>query len=165
MILADDLNVAGFEPFSSCDWPGRLVATVFLQGCPWDCGYCHNAAIIDPRAQGESSWAEVRAVLARRRGLLDGAVHLVDFLYTDGTDGRTFETPEDRAGLSRLLEEEPLSEELEPDELLLRLLLLEEEELELEEELLRLLLLDELLLEELLLELVLDTDIGLSLRV
>ena len=66
--------------------------------------------------------------------------------------------------LSRLLEEEPLSEELEPDELLLRLLL-EEDELELEEELLRLLLLDELLLEELLLELVLDTDIGLSLRV
>ena len=61
--------------------------------------------------------------------------------------------------LSRLLEEEPLSEELEPDELLLRLLL-EEDELELEEELLRL-----LLLEELLLELVLDTDIGLSLRV
>ena len=74
MILADDLNVAGFEPFSSCDWPGRLVATVFLQGCPWDCGYCHNAAIIDPRAQGESSWAEVRAVLARRSGLLDGVV-------------------------------------------------------------------------------------------
>ena len=67
--------------------------------------------------------------------------------------------------LSRLLEEEPLSEALEPDELLLRLLLLEEDELELEEELLRLLLLDELLLEELLLELVLDTDIGLSLRV
>ena len=62
--------------------------------------------------------------------------------------------------LSRLLEEEPLSEALEQDELLLRLLLLEDEELELEEELLRL-----LLLEELLLELVLDTDIGLSLRV
>lgn len=71
---ADDLVVAGLEPFSSCDWPGHLVATVFLQGCPWRCGYCHNTSIIDPRAPGESSWAHVRAVLARRRGLLDGVV-------------------------------------------------------------------------------------------
>src|SRR5690606_3574784 len=28
---ADSLTVAGLEPFSSCDWPGHLVATVFLQ--------------------------------------------------------------------------------------------------------------------------------------
>lgn len=39
------------------------------------------------------------------QAVLDGAVHLVDFLYADSTDGRAFETPEDRAGLSRLLEE------------------------------------------------------------
>ncbi|GHG54881.1 anaerobic ribonucleoside-triphosphate reductase activating protein [Flavimobilis marinus] len=71
---ADTLTVAGLEPFSSCDWPGHLVATVFLQGCPWQCGYCHNVSIIDPRAPGEMSWAEVRAVLERRRGLLDGVV-------------------------------------------------------------------------------------------
>lgn len=39
---ADGLSIAGLVPFSSSDWPGRLAATVFLQGCPWDCFYCHN---------------------------------------------------------------------------------------------------------------------------
>lgn len=71
---AKDLVVAGLEPFSSCDWPGRLVATVFLQGCPWRCTYCHNVSIIDPRAPGRISWGEVMETLGRRQGLLDGVV-------------------------------------------------------------------------------------------
>ncbi|MEH3090392.1 MAG: anaerobic ribonucleoside-triphosphate reductase activating protein [Microbacterium arborescens] len=45
----DDLRIAGLSRFSSVDWPGRLVATAFLQGCPWDSGYCHNPKLIDPR--------------------------------------------------------------------------------------------------------------------
>lgn len=70
----DALAVAGLTPLSSCDWPGRLVATVFLQGCPWRCTYCHNAGILDPRAPGVVPWSDVRELLARRRGLLDGVV-------------------------------------------------------------------------------------------
>ena len=71
---ADDLVVAGLTRMSSCDWPGRLVATVFLQGCPWRCTYCHNHAILDPRAPGQVAWQEVRDLLAHRAGLLDGVV-------------------------------------------------------------------------------------------
>lgn len=71
---ASDLVIAGVEPFSAVDWPGRLVATVFLQGCPWACTWCHNHAIIDPTAPGAATWQEVGALLARRRGLLDGVV-------------------------------------------------------------------------------------------
>ncbi|HEU6454825.1 MAG TPA: anaerobic ribonucleoside-triphosphate reductase activating protein, partial [Roseateles sp.] len=37
----DALAVAGLQPFSSVDFPGHLAAVVFLQGCPWRCGYCH----------------------------------------------------------------------------------------------------------------------------
>lgn len=70
----DALAVAGLTPLSSCDWPGRLVATVFLQGCPWRCTYCHNAGILDPRGPGVVPWSDVRELLARRRGLLDGVV-------------------------------------------------------------------------------------------
>lgn len=66
--------MAGLTPLSSCDWPGRLVATAFLQGCPWRCTYCHNAAILDPRAPGQVPWQDVLDLLARRRGLLDGLV-------------------------------------------------------------------------------------------
>ncbi|UJP39943.1 anaerobic ribonucleoside-triphosphate reductase activating protein [Cellulomonas palmilytica] len=71
---ADDLVIAGLAPMSSCDWPGRLVATLFLQGCPWRCTYCHNHSILDPRAPGQVEWSRVRELLARRAGLLDGVV-------------------------------------------------------------------------------------------
>ena len=71
---ADDLVIAGLVPLSTCDWPDRLTATVFLQGCPWRCGYCHNHAICDPRAPGRVAWSDVRALLAGRGGLLDGVV-------------------------------------------------------------------------------------------
>ncbi|MGC3953638.1 MAG: anaerobic ribonucleoside-triphosphate reductase activating protein, partial [Propionicimonas sp.] len=69
-----ELTVAGLTALSSCDWPGKLVATVFLQGCPWRCTYCHNPALLDPRAPGQVSWQQVRDLLRRRRGLLDGLV-------------------------------------------------------------------------------------------
>ncbi|MDM7854459.1 anaerobic ribonucleoside-triphosphate reductase activating protein [Cellulomonas alba] len=70
----DTLEIAGLTPMSTCDWPGRLVATVFLQGCPWRCTYCHNQAILDPRTPGVLPWSDVTALLARRHGLLDGVV-------------------------------------------------------------------------------------------
>ena len=71
---ADDLAVAGLVPLSTCDWPDHLVATVFLQGCPWACTYCHNPDLLDPRAPGTVAWSQVWDLLARRSGLLDGVV-------------------------------------------------------------------------------------------
>ncbi len=69
-----DLRVAGITPFSTVDWPDMLVATVFLQGCPWDCFYCHNPALIDPRGETVFSWSDVTDLLCDRIGLLDGVV-------------------------------------------------------------------------------------------
>lgn len=71
---ADVLAIAGLVPMSTVDWPDRLVATVFCQGCPWRCVYCHNEAILDPRAPGSVPFARLEELLARRRGLLDGVV-------------------------------------------------------------------------------------------
>lgn len=73
-VTADDLAIAGFVPFSTVDWPGKLVATLFLQGCPWGCGYCQNPELMDPRAPGVVSWGLVRGTLDQRVGLLDGVV-------------------------------------------------------------------------------------------
>lgn len=69
-----DLQIAGLVPLSTVDWPDHLAATVFLQGCPWRCGYCHNTAIIDPTTPGVIDWERVRSLLQARRGLLDGVV-------------------------------------------------------------------------------------------
>ncbi|MEO6982323.1 MAG: anaerobic ribonucleoside-triphosphate reductase activating protein [Edaphobacter sp.] len=71
---AEGLQIAGLARLSSCDWPGKLVATVFLQGCPLDCGYCHNPGLLDPRVPGTIAWPEVLDLLDRRHGLLDGMV-------------------------------------------------------------------------------------------
>lgn len=73
-LTASDLQIAGLTPMSSVDWLGKFVATVFAQGCPWACPYCHNQAIIDPKIPGVVSWESVEELLGRRRGLLDGVV-------------------------------------------------------------------------------------------
>ncbi|MFT7775193.1 anaerobic ribonucleoside-triphosphate reductase activating protein [Roseateles sp.] len=71
---ADSLAVAGLQPFSSVDFPGRLAAVVFLQGCPWRCGYCHNPGL-QPRGRGAGPrWPALRDWLTRRLGRLDGVV-------------------------------------------------------------------------------------------
>ncbi|KAA5602157.1 anaerobic ribonucleoside-triphosphate reductase activating protein [Blastochloris sulfoviridis] len=69
-----ELSIGGLARWSSCDWPGQLVATVFLQGCPWRCRYCHNPHLLPARSDGEIAWREVLAFLQARRGLLDGVV-------------------------------------------------------------------------------------------
>lgn len=73
---AQPIAVAGLIPFSATDWPGMLTATVFTQGCPWRCRYCHNPELKPFLRAGEpaGSWAEAMALLRRRRGLLDGLV-------------------------------------------------------------------------------------------
>lgn len=68
------IRIGGWARLSTCDWPGRLVTTVFTQGCPWRCGYCHNPDLLDPRTEAAIEWEQVTEHLTRRRGLLDGVV-------------------------------------------------------------------------------------------
>jgi pyruvate formate lyase activating enzyme len=69
-----ELRVGGLTPLTTVDYPGELAAVVFCQGCPWRCRYCHNAHLLPPRVPGLIPWAEVRAFLEARRGLLDAVV-------------------------------------------------------------------------------------------
>ncbi|ALK09877.1 anaerobic ribonucleoside-triphosphate reductase activating protein [Blastochloris viridis] len=69
-----ELRIGGLARLSCCDWPGQLVATVFLQGCPWRCRYCHNPHLLPPRGAEQVAWPDVLAFLTARRGLLDGVV-------------------------------------------------------------------------------------------
>ena len=71
---ATELRVGGLARLSTCDWPGELAATVFCQGCAWDCPYCHNPGLRALQADETIPWASVIEFLSSRRGLLDAVV-------------------------------------------------------------------------------------------
>lgn len=67
-------KIGGLVPFTATDYPGLLSAVIFVQGCPWRCGYCHNPHL-QPRTAGSPiDWDDVLAFLQRRVGLIDGIV-------------------------------------------------------------------------------------------
>jgi len=72
--VTESLRVGGLTPLTTIDFPGRLAAVVFLQGCPWRCGYCHNPGLLPADAPTAITWDDVQSFLQRRRGLLDGVV-------------------------------------------------------------------------------------------
>ena len=71
---ATRLRVGGLQRWTSIDFPGRLAAVVFCQGCPWRCSYCQNPELLDARATPQLAWDEVLDFLRERCGLLDGVV-------------------------------------------------------------------------------------------
>jgi pyruvate formate lyase activating enzyme len=73
-MAAHALKVGGVVPFTATDYPGKLAAVVFVQGCPWRCGYCHNPHLQARQAYSAVAWPQVRKLLARRVGLIDAVV-------------------------------------------------------------------------------------------
>ena len=69
------MMIGGFQPFSLSEFPGKISAVVFCQGCNFRCPYCHNPELVDPGCF-TPSWPEVRVMheLASRRGRLQGVV-------------------------------------------------------------------------------------------
>lgn len=76
-IPASALRIAGITPFTTIDFPGKLAAVAFLQGCPWKCVYCQNPWMQSRTFREDlahASWEELERLLKKRRGLLDGIV-------------------------------------------------------------------------------------------
>ena len=69
--------IGGLLKFSMIDFPGKISAIVFTQGCNLSCGYCHNPELIpftpnltSPKMTDE----DVLYYLEKRRGALEGLV-------------------------------------------------------------------------------------------
>jgi len=70
------MRIGGFTPFSLSDFPGRVAAVVFAQGCNFRCPFCHNGSLL-PETPAGGALLPAGALLeglARRRGQLDGVV-------------------------------------------------------------------------------------------
>lgn len=74
-LASDPVPVAGVTPFTTIDYPGRLAAVFYTQGCAWSCRYCHNAHLRprDGRFEGVD-WRRALDFLKSRRGLLEAVV-------------------------------------------------------------------------------------------
>jgi len=68
------LKVGGLVAFTATDYPGKLAAVVFVQGCPWRCGYCHNPHLQARGTEEPIAWGQVMRLLRRRTGLIDAVV-------------------------------------------------------------------------------------------
>ena len=68
-------KVGGLVPFTATDYPGKISAVIFIQGCPWRCGYCHNPHLQPRTKDSPLDWQEdIISFLKRRQGLLDAVV-------------------------------------------------------------------------------------------
>jgi pyruvate formate lyase activating enzyme len=72
----EDALVAAWVPVSLVDFPGRIAAVIFLEGCNFRCPFCHNPHLVLPerRLHEPLSWIAVLRALEARRGFLDGVV-------------------------------------------------------------------------------------------
>jgi pyruvate formate lyase activating enzyme len=66
------MRIGGLQRVTLIDYPGKIGATVFTQGCNFRCPYCHNPELVDPGQYGPViSEEEVLSFLNKRRGKLD----------------------------------------------------------------------------------------------
>lgn len=70
---AGRMRIGGFQSFSLNEFPGRISAVIFCQGCNFRCPYCHNPELVDPDRYSPP-WPHdtVLEELAARRGRLQG---------------------------------------------------------------------------------------------
>lgn len=68
------IRIGGIEKFSIVDFPNRMAAVVFMQGCPWRCPFCHNSHLQDVNAETNIVWRKFTDFLEQRKGMLDAVV-------------------------------------------------------------------------------------------
>ncbi|MEA1971412.1 MAG: anaerobic ribonucleoside-triphosphate reductase activating protein [Thermodesulfobacteriota bacterium] len=66
------MKIGDIQRFSLIDYPSRICATLFTQGCNFRCPYCHNPELVISSLYGEvMADDEVFSFLEKRRGKLD----------------------------------------------------------------------------------------------
>jgi pyruvate formate lyase activating enzyme len=66
------IKIGGLHKVSLIDFPGKISAIVFMQGCNFRCPYCHNPELVIEKLYGPCLEEEdILAFLEKRRGKLD----------------------------------------------------------------------------------------------
>jgi pyruvate formate lyase activating enzyme len=66
------MKIGGWQRVSLVDYPGKICAILFAQGCNFRCPYCHNPELVLPAAFGACvDEATLFAFLEKRKGIVD----------------------------------------------------------------------------------------------
>jgi pyruvate formate lyase activating enzyme len=66
------MKIGGLHKVSLIDYPGKISATIFTQGCNFRCFYCHNPELVDQKLYTRClPEKDVLEFLALRRGKLE----------------------------------------------------------------------------------------------
>jgi pyruvate formate lyase activating enzyme len=67
------MQIGGLQKVSLIEYPGKISAIAFTQGCNFRCPYCYNPELVDPDLYGKCVSEEaVFSFLEKRKGKLDG---------------------------------------------------------------------------------------------
>ncbi len=69
------MQIGALQKLSLIDYPGKIAAIIFTQGCNFRCGYCHNPELVNPAFFIKPiSLEEIFAFLKSRQGKLEAVV-------------------------------------------------------------------------------------------
>lgn len=73
MSFSDPWLIAGIQPLSTIDYPNKTSYVIFVQGCNFMCGYCHNPELLGTHIK-KFQLEDVLADIESRKKILDGVV-------------------------------------------------------------------------------------------
>lgn len=67
------MKICGLNKTTLLDYPGKVAATLFLDGCNFRCPFCQNAPLVlAPAGEPEIPLDDIRSFLEKRRHILEG---------------------------------------------------------------------------------------------
>ena len=65
------MKIRGFQKLTLIDYPGKLACTLFLLGCNFRCGFCHNPGLVFDDGSEDYKEEEILSFLDKRKEYLD----------------------------------------------------------------------------------------------
>lgn len=64
--------IKGLQKTTLIDYPGKIACTIFLSGCNFRCGYCHNPELVETSGGFNYSQKEILDFLEKQKKYLEG---------------------------------------------------------------------------------------------
>ena len=72
--MSSPIIIGGVETFSTVDFPEKISAVIFMQGCVWKCPFCYNHLLQPLKSEVGFEWGKFKDFLKTRKGKLDAVV-------------------------------------------------------------------------------------------